>query len=281
MTEITDNPLVSIITPVLNGIKYLEPCLQSVLSQSYPRIEHIFVDGCSTDGTLEMLKSYAARYPDRIRFISERDSAVGEAWNKGVKLAKGEILGWLGSDDMSEPGAVQAVIEFFVTHPGAYFVFGDCNIINEKGELLRKYPTKDFNLEELLNNSCMVPTPSSFYRREVIEEIGYYNTNGNDYEFLIRAAEVFLIYRIKKVLSNFRIRKDSQTGAKKTLKMWLREDYLASRQHGGSILSGYAFRYFGFSIIEGLRPVLGRLYPFIYNCLVSPIMRLLRKLARP
>lgn len=262
-----DSPLVSIITQVLNGVKYLETCVQSVLQQSYPNIEHIFVDGASTDGTVDMLASYQARYPDRIRFISEPDKGAGDAWNKGLRMAKGKFFGWLGSDDMSEPGAIQIVVEFFRASPDAYFVFGDCNFINEKGEITGKYPTRDFNLRELLNDSCMVPTPSSFYKREVIEKVGYYDTKGNDYEFLIRVGQTFAVHRIDKVLSNFRSHKESQTGSKETYKMWLREDYLASRQHGAAILSPHSRRYYKFVIIEGLRPILGFAYPLLKKML--------------
>ena len=114
-----DNPLVSIITPVLNGIKYLEECIQSVLNQSYARIEHIIVDGGSTDGTVEMLSSYQAKHPDRIRFVSEPGTGVGEALNKGLRMAKGGIFGWVNADDFFEPGAVQTVVEFFRANPDA------------------------------------------------------------------------------------------------------------------------------------------------------------------
>lgn len=273
-----NNPLVSIIVPVLNGIKYLEACIQSVLNQSYPCIEHIFVDGGSTDGTLDMLSSYQAKYPDRIRFISEPDEGVGEAWNKGLRMARGEVFGWLGSDDTYELDAIQTVVEFFTANPDAYFVFGDCNFVNEKGAITGKYPTRDFNLEELINDYCMVPTPSSFYKREVFEKVGFYDTLGGDYDFLIRVGKVFQIHRVEKVLSNFRVHQESQTGARgnhqmwlpglrRSQKMWLREDYIVSRRHGGGIFAGYCRRYYWFIIIEGLRPILGFAYPFIKKLL--------------
>ena len=265
-----DNPLVSIITPVLNGIKYLEACIQSVLNQSYPNIEHIFVDGGSTDGTVEMLSSYQTRYPKRIRFISEPDRGVGEAWNKGLRMARGKIFEWLGSDDMSEPDAIEAAVEFFRANPDTYFVFGDCNVINEKGEIIGKYPTRDFDLHELINKyGCMVPTPSSFYKREVIDKVGFYDTLGTDYDYLIRVGKIFPIHRIEKVLSNFRVHEGSRTTglSKKTRKMALRENCIISKRHGGGIFSGYCRAYYWFAIIENLRPILGFTYPFIKKVL--------------
>lgn len=260
---VASNPLVSIITQVLNGSKYLEACIQSVLNQDYPYIEHIFIDGDSTDGTLNILAKYRDKYPGRIRFISEPDKGAGDAWNKGLRMAKGEIFGWLGSDDMSEPGAMRAVVEFFTSHSDAYFVFGECNIINERGEIISESRSKDFNLEEIINKGCYVATPSSFYRREVIEKVGSYDTRGNDLDFLIRAGKIFKIYRIEKKLSNFRKHENSQTGSRKTHKMWLRDDCIVSRRYGGSVFSGYCRRYYVFLIVEGLRPIFWSVYPFI------------------
>lgn len=274
--DITYSPLVSIITPVLNGIRYLETCIQSVLTQSYPHIEHIIVDGGSTDGTVEMLSSYQAKYPDRIRFISEPDKGVGEAWNKGLRMAKGEIFGFLGSDDMSEPCAMQTVVEFFRANPDAYFVFGGLNYINEKGEIIGKHPVKEFDLKELINDWSAITTPAAFYRREVIEKVGWFDTLGNDLDFLIRVGKVFQIYRIDKVLASFRIHKESQTtgnqqmwlpGARRSKRMWLREDYIISRRHGASIFSPKSRRYYEFVIIEELRPILGFTYPLIKKVL--------------
>lgn len=269
MTNATDNPLISIITPVLNGIKYLEPCIQSVLNQGYPRIEHIFVDGGSTDGTQEVLSSYQSKYPERVRFISEPDRGSGEAWNKGLKMAKGEIFGELGSDDMSEPGAIQTVVDFFKANPDAYFVFGGCNYIDEKGEVIGKVKTKEFDLEEIIKVGCYVPTPSSFYRREVVEKVGYYDTLGNDLDYLIRVGKAFRIHRIENVLSNFRVHEESATAGslKEIRKMWLREDCRVSRRYGGGFFSAYCKKYYRYLIIEGLRPILGPIFPSIGKAL--------------
>lgn len=284
------NPLVSIITPVLNGVKYLETCIQSVLNQSYPYIEHVFVDGGSTDGTVEMLASYQTMYPDRIKFISEQDKGTGTAWNgavdatnKGWKMAKGGIFGWLGSDDMYEPDAVLTVVEFFRSNHDAYFVFGDCNVINEVNEVIGKLPTKDFDLKKMINDSCHVHAPAAFYKREVIEKVGFWDTriNSADFDYWIRVGKVFQIHRIEKVLSNFRIHKDSTSGSKEAFKMYAREGYIISRKYGGHIYSRCAIRYFRCVIVEWLRPVLGPIYPiypFIKRVAYPFIKRVVRRI---
>lgn len=261
----TYNPLVSIITPVLNGFRYLEPCLQNVLNQTYPHIEHIFVDGGSIDGTLEMLASYQARYPERVRFISEPDRGAEEAWNKGWKMARGKIFGWLGVDDVYEPEAIQTIVEFFRANPDAYFVFGECNQIDEGGKLIGRAGTKDFDLDKAINDWHYINCPSAFYRREVIEKVGFMDTSIHacDLDYWIRVGKVFKMHRIEKVLSNFRIHKDSTSGAKGADKMYAREGFIISRRHGGSLFSPRARRYFRFVIIDFFRPVLGFVYPSV------------------
>jgi len=265
----TYNPLVSIITAVLNGVKYLEPCIESVLNQSYPHIEHIFIDGGSTDATLDVLSRYSTKYPDRVRFISEPDEGRDEAANKGVQIAKGEIFEFLGSDDMLEPDAIQTVVEFFRSNPDAYFVFGDCNYINEKGEVIKKVPTEDFNLKTIVNKRFYVPMTSAFYKREVFKKVGLYYVNPeaafvSDTDFIIRVGRAFPIHRIEQVLSSFRMHHwvfsgDSWERSKKGI----RNIYLVTRQNGGGIFSWCSRIYYASLIVDWLRPLLGPIYPFI------------------
>ncbi len=262
--DTTYNPLVSIITPVLNGVEYLEACIESVLSQSYPHVEHVFIDGGSTDGTVDVLSSYSARFPDRVRFISEPDEGGDDAANKGVRMAKGEIFGALGSDDMLELEAIQAVVEFFRANPDAYFVFGASNYINEKGEIIRRMCPKDFNLKKIINDKNYVPGTSTFCKREVFEKIGLYDTLVADLDFVIRAGKAFQIHRIEKVLSNQRVHEGSRTtGLWEARKKQFREGCIVSRRHGGSIFSGYCRTYYACLIIDWLRPILCPIYPFI------------------
>ena len=269
MDNTTYNPLVSIITPILNNVEFLEPCIESVLNQSYPHIEHIFIDGGSTDGTVDMLSRYSTKYPDRVRFISEPDEGRDDAANKGVQIARGEIFGALGSNDTMEPEAIQTAVDFFRSNPDAYFVYGDCNLIDEKGEVVRKFPTKDFNLKKLINKSPCISTTSAFYKRAVFEKVGLYYIIPeaaliSDFDFQIRVGKAFQVYRIYKVLSSFRMHHwtFSDDSWQRT-KMVIRRSYLLSRRHGGSFFSWYARTYYESLIIDWLRPILSPIYPFI------------------
>ena len=129
---VADKPLVSIITPVLNRVQYVEECILNIFNQTYPNIEHIFVDGSSTDGTLEVLSRYRAKNPDRVRYISESDNGLGDAVNKGWRMAKGEILGWIDTGDTYELDAIQAkehkfLLAWFLGQPQNTTVSGYIN----------------------------------------------------------------------------------------------------------------------------------------------------------
>ena len=105
-------PLVSIVTPTFNMARFLPETIESVLSQDYPRIEYIVMDGGSTDGTVDLLR----RYEGRLRWISGRDEGQADAVNKGFRLCSGEIFTFLNADDVYYPGAVNAAVRAFDEH---------------------------------------------------------------------------------------------------------------------------------------------------------------------
>lgn len=244
------SPLVSIITPVLNCSQYIEQCLQSVLSQDYPHIEHILVDGSSNDGTLNIIKKYNRIYPDKVICISEPDRGACEAWNKGWDLSKGEILGWLGGDDFYEQGAVSTAVEFFKSNSGAYFVFGRCNLIDSRNRKILTLGTKDFDIDTVLSGCIsMIPNPSAFYRQEVIKKVGPLRTDINccDFDYWIRVGQAYKIYRIDEVLSSFRIHRNSVSGSTTSYRTYAKEKYMIKKQgnkdFSGRAIMGYLFAY--------------------------------------
>ena len=258
-------PLVSVVSPVLNGRKYLEKCIESVLSQSYPHVEHVFVDGGSSDGTLDILTRYNQSYPQRVRFITGTDKSPEDALNKGLLLSKGDILGWLGADDTYTPDALRTVVEFFSLNPGASFVFGICDIVDQGDQLLGQMGTKDFDLEETLNDVCPTYASSAFYKREVIAQVGLFDTSftPSDIDYWIRVAKVFRLYRIEKVLSKFRIHPGSIGGSKGIERKYAYIMYKVSRRHGGRMFSRRFKRYRIRPVVESLRPVFGPFYPWV------------------
>jgi len=237
--------LVSIVMITLNAEKYLRESIKSIFGQTYKNIELIVIDGKSNDHTIPIVQEYESEYPGRIRYISELDKGAGDAWNKGWKMAKGDIIGWIGADDIYMPDTVEAVVRFFNENPDAYFVYGECEYIDADGNVTGKAKTRDFSLKYALNNDNPIPTMSAFYKREVIEKTGWMDTtiNACDYDYWIRVAKKFPMHHIKKVLSRFRIHEGSVGGKLKTFKIYARERYIINRRHGGSLFSYHVLGY--------------------------------------
>jgi len=243
----SNNPLISIVTPVRNDVSYIEKCIQNVLSQDYPNLEHVIIDGASTDGTLDIISDYSKKYPERIRFISEPDKGGGDAWNKGLKIAKGEIFGILGADDLYLSGAIKEIADFFIAHPEAYFVHGNCENIDENGRLIWLHTVEKFNFKDFINTARHISTTSAFYRREVMEKIGWLDRSGDDFDVMIRIAKEFKVYSIDKVISKLTVRRESAYNSLTVLsllKKARRETFIISRRYGGSIFSPLALRYY-------------------------------------
>ncbi len=248
-----NNPLVSIITPSFNRIKFLEPCLQSILAQNYPNIEHVIVDGGSTDGTVDVLARYQKEYPHKIRYISEPDRGAGEALNKGLALAKGDIFSFLCSDDLLVvPEAIKTVVNFFHNNQMVCFVYGRCTYVDEQVNVLYTSELREVTLDILINEDNYIPFPSAFFKREVIQRVGPFDTYGNDLFYMIKVARSYQIYSMDNVLSLFRIHKDSETGGTwfNYIKV-LKKDIRVSRMNGGRFFSGYRKRYYK-EIIKGI-----------------------------
>lgn len=208
-------PLVSIITPSFNQSRFILETIQTVLQQDYPSVEHIVIDGGSTDGTLEILKKWSEN-DARFRFISESDRGQSHAINKGLKMAKGEIIGWLNSDDTYLPGAVSKVVEAFRNHPNLGVIYGNAYITNELNEVIRPYPTEKVNLESLFH-SCSISQPAAFIKKNVFQILNGVDENLQfcmDYDLWIRVAKSgHSLGYIEEFLANSRWHESSKTGS--------------------------------------------------------------------
>jgi glycosyltransferase involved in cell wall biosynthesis len=162
-----DLPTITVVTPSFNAAATIEETLRSVREQDYPHVEHVVVDGGSTDGTLEILAS-----AEGVRFVSEPDRGLSHAMNKGVDIATGSLVGWLNADDIYLPGALRAVGEAFAAHPDAQWATGRCRIIDGDGHEIRKGATAYKNIllghysHALYLTQNFISTPATFARRD-------------------------------------------------------------------------------------------------------------------
>jgi len=185
-------PTISIITPCLNAAATIGRTLGSVASQGYPGIEHIVVDGGSTDGTLELL----AQFPE-VKVISEPDDGLSDAVNKGIALASGELVGWLNADDWYLPGALAAVGEAAAANPPAEWFTGGCPIVDGGGNEIRRGVTayKNFLLRHysfaLYLSQNFISCPATFTRASALETVGPLRLDYSysmDYDLFLRLA---------------------------------------------------------------------------------------------
>jgi len=225
-----DLPLVSIVTPSLNQGQFIEATIESVLSQDYPRIEYIVMDGGSTDGTLEILR----RYGPRLQWVSEPDRGQSHAINKGFRRARGQILAWLNSDDTYLPGAVTASVEHFLQHPDCGMVYGEGFLIDERGEVITRFPaTQPFNLWKLVYVIDYILQQTAFFRREVLDAVGGLDEQlhfGMDWDLFIRIGKRFRVDYLPIMMANLR-----EYAAAKTLsggRTRFRELVTLMRRHG-------------------------------------------------
>jgi glycosyltransferase involved in cell wall biosynthesis len=183
---------ISIVTPSFNQAVFIEETLRSVGSQQYSVIEHIVIDGASTDGTVDILKRYSSTPGwEHLRWISEPDHGQSDALNKGFRMATGDVIGWLNSDDLYEPDSFARVSKAFEENPLVDFIYGDYLIIDETGKTLISKKEIDFDWEIMLCGLNYIAQPNVFFRRRVFSELGYLNDSLHyvmDYEFWLRAA---------------------------------------------------------------------------------------------
>jgi glycosyltransferase involved in cell wall biosynthesis len=180
-------PGISVVTAVWNRVSTIDTAMRSVDSQDYPWVEHVLIDGCSTDGTLELIR---ARQNESKVVLSEPDEGIYDALNKGIKLAHGEIIGLLHSDDeFAHPGILSLIAEAF-SEPDVSVVYGDVVFFraNNRNVPVRRYRSDRFAPDKLAWG-WMPAHPAMFFRRQIFDRFGYYKTDykiAADFEFVAR-----------------------------------------------------------------------------------------------
>ncbi len=180
---------VMVVTPSLNQGMFIEEAIQSVLSQDYPAIEYIVVDGGSTDNTIEVLRKYNGRFT----WISEPDDGQAAAINKGVgRGTNTAYVTWLNADDLLLPSGLGSMVSFLDHHPEYVAVFGESYVINEKGERTGEYPTQPFNKKAFAVH-CTISQPASLICRWAWDAVGGLDESIDtciDYDLWWRLSEI-------------------------------------------------------------------------------------------
>jgi glycosyltransferase involved in cell wall biosynthesis len=221
------SPLVSVITVVYNGENYIEQTINSVLNQSYKNIEYIVIDGGSKDNTVPLIK----KYEDRIAYwVSEKDSGISDAFNKGITRATGEIVGIINADDWYEPDTISIVVNAIGHYDIAY------GYVQYWSDFKKSFKQK--STVEYLEQHVSVIHPTVFIKKECYERFGAYNTSykcAMDYELLLRLKinHCKFVY-IPSILANMRWEGLSDQkwmlGCKETLK--IKNHYFRERKFG-------------------------------------------------
>lgn len=233
-------PLLSIVVPTRNGEEFIAQALDSVVSQNYPHLEVIIVDGLSTDSTLNIAKQYALKYPF-ITIVSESDSGQSDALNKGIKLARGEILGLLNDDDFYQRGIFQEVINEFKNVDFPSLIIGNCQVYNKDLEPIKYQAPKHLGLEYFIYGRQLHPANPTqyFYHRKIHDIIGPYPESDHlamDLWFYLECCsnrQINLKY-VDKHWGNFRVYPGTKTSDNqhlhKTIRRSFQRRYIAKTQ---------------------------------------------------
>jgi glycosyltransferase involved in cell wall biosynthesis len=162
------NPRVFVVMPSYNQARFIRQAIDSVLAQDYEPLHLLVMDGGSTDGTVEILRSYGSR----LEFVSRRDRGQSDALNQGLARADGDVVCWLNSDDAFLPGTLRAVADAFRQHPDAEFVYGKGWNVDEDGRLLGDSGVLPFNLWKLIHHRNYIHQPSCFFRKALLDRVG-------------------------------------------------------------------------------------------------------------
>jgi glycosyltransferase involved in cell wall biosynthesis len=215
------DPTISILTPVYNGARFIERCVEHVSSHNIPGLEHVVIDGASTDGTQDILDNLSRNHP-HLRFISEKDKGQSDALNKGVRMAASDIIGILNADDFYEKGAIADGIAYLKRHPSVDFVTGDCVILwKDRAPYINR--PKDLRLQSLILGWQFAEYPCNpsayFYRKSVHDRIGPYDVDDHyamDVSFILACAASIRMAYVPKHWGNFQCYPGTKTFEDKT-----------------------------------------------------------------
>jgi glycosyltransferase involved in cell wall biosynthesis len=210
-------PLLTVITPVYNGERFIEGCLRSVISQNCPEVEHLIIDGGSTDRTLQIVKRYAQWNP-HLRWVSKKDRGQSSAMNKGIVLARGKVVGFLNYDDYYQPGVLNRVLEIFETLPSPSFLAGNCNVLNDDERIVYLNKPSRLSLTNVLiggeKNQFPFNPSAYFYHKSLHVKVGLFDESNHytmDLDFILRALKAAHVKYMDETWGNFRYIRGTKT----------------------------------------------------------------------
>lgn len=224
---------IALITTTYNSEKTIEYCIESVNSQTHIEIEHIIIDGSSTDNTIEIIKNTSSRF---IKIVSEPDKGIYDAMNKGIRLASGDVIGTLNSDDtLINDQVITKIAEIFLKKPEIDCVYGNLVFVNSDGKVVRKWQSRPYK-PGLFAQSWTPAHPTFYCRREVFEKYGLYKTDykiAADVEFMLRVLELHKIksYFLDETLVSMSMGGVSTQGLKSTITI-TKEMHRAFKENG-------------------------------------------------
>ncbi len=207
----TELPLVSVVTPSFNQARFLEATIQSVLSQNYPRLEYIIVDGGSQDGSVEIIKHHENKLT---WWVSESDKGQTDALNKGFAHATGDIFAWLNSDDTYEPDTLRKAAQLMQENPQIGLIYGGANYINEAGRMIGRFPAAQTDYGRLRQGYVHIPQQASFFRGALWRTLGPLDRSyyfAMDYDLWLRIAAKAQVKYIPQTWANFRLHSAGKT----------------------------------------------------------------------
>lgn len=233
--------LVTVLTPCFNSEKTIEKTLECIENQTYGNIEYIIVDGGSTDNTLDLIEKHRGRLPKELTVISEKDDGIYDAMNKGIKLAKGRLIGIVNSDDSYEKDTVEQVVNHF-GRKRYEVIYGMQRIFLDGKEKAVVIYHHDFLPWQMITH------PTCFVTKDTYEKFGVFDTqyrSAADYDLMLRyfrSGEVFFT-PVYHVLSNFQLggMSSSQTGVRENALVRFRYGYLTKKRYWFLVMKSHLY----------------------------------------
>lgn len=232
----------SIITCTYNSSKYLKRNLESINNQTFKDFEHIFIDGFSSDGTLDIINEYKKENPDRVKVFQFKPEGISAAMNKGVELSVGEYLIHLHSDDSFYDNEVLSDVSVFLRDRDVDWIYGKINVFNKEGDIglwpnrkiFQKYKEKDCSKKHLLKYYNYIPHQAVFIKKSVFDRFGLFDENlksSMDPDFWLRIRKDTKWVFLNRVISNFCLRSDAQSSGYKNRDINRESKMLVKKRH--------------------------------------------------